>query len=224
MDSAHRMYSKLLALIPDPLNLSPYMYLWEHISAYMFFSVFPTYCFRCPIHRLWLCGSLYRDLFEQRSYQITSKVWHSSGSIPAKAKRRISMPYSRPRTVCKLFLILLHWGVCRSKARSVATQNVVDQPRNQTHGVLLLFLASAWICIALLLWVQTRDDEIPSLPWLVRCWGPNSSNYSLEASDRYKPKHSLIYKFTPLAMNSSFDLKWVLCTSSLHLWLRTLMS
>ena len=42
MDSADRMYSKLLALITDPPNLSPYTHLWAHISAYMFFSVFPT--------------------------------------------------------------------------------------------------------------------------------------------------------------------------------------
>jgi len=42
MDTADRMYSKLLALITDPPNLSPYTHLWAHISAYMFFSVFPT--------------------------------------------------------------------------------------------------------------------------------------------------------------------------------------
>ena len=42
MDNAHRVYSKLLALITDPPNLSPYMHLREHISTYMFFSVFPT--------------------------------------------------------------------------------------------------------------------------------------------------------------------------------------
>ena len=62
------MYSKLLALITDPPNLSPYTHLWAHISAYMFFSVFPT---RLTLTELWTIAECFeRTLWVNARYDI----------------------------------------------------------------------------------------------------------------------------------------------------------